>query len=176
MLNFSKIEEEKVTMEHNALLIQLKKIFVSILLLFLCSIPVFFLMVSLDTNAYIYMSARILRFLLVIVIGCFIRKRNQKILNTEMLKMKFDYLILGIIIISLLLHYTNITPSLYGSISYSIGVYNLETTPLFLAVLWEQLFSGDLYWSILLCLSIVFLDCPTPIARKYGEIIHDVSK
>lgn len=146
----------------------LTQLFVALVSLFLCSTPVFYFIVSLGATEryapYIYMAARTLRLLAAVVLSLAIHKRNQKIfVHNDLLRKKFVHFTLGYICLSIWLHFGNVTPTLYSTISHTIGIYNLETTPLFLAVLWEQLFAGDLYWSILLGLLIVFY---MPTSRK----------
>lgn len=63
------------------------------------------------------------------------------------------------LIVAGFLHFTGTSQHVYGVISGMLWIYHPDKTPLPLAVVWEQLFSGDLYWVLLLCLAIVF--CPT---------------
>lgn len=144
----------------------IRRIFVALILLFLCSTPIFYLIIAKTDKISLYITVRSLRLLLAILIGYKIRRENLGIYsNNEPQRKKSASLTLGIICISILLHLVGITPRLYLTISHTIGIYGLRSIPLFLAILWEQLFSGDLYWSILLCLAMVFLKYPN-IARK----------
>lgn len=145
------------------------KLFGVILLLFLCSIPILYFSIYFNSTGTdkvltsVYVIARILRFLVLIVISCVIRKSSREILVCHMLlRKKVMNFVFCLICVSIWLHVVNITPPLYYTVSDMVGIYHLENTPLLLSVLWEQLFSGDLYWSILLSLSIVFFSCPTP--------------
>lgn len=150
-----------MTKQINPLRSMLVKVLLPILVLFLCSIPVFYGIVLSSMAGggypYLYILARLFRFLLVIAISCIVCVRNQEILVQADAKRKtrFHFIVDGILV-SILLHLTGVTTDLYWGLSNIIGIYHSEATPLFLSVLWEQLFAGDLYWGILVGLGIVF--------------------
>lgn len=138
------------------------QVFFSVLALFLCFTPVFYWIVlhNLERGdhrfSYPYAIVQILRFALVIGAACIIRNKNRNILVQYAAQGKtFMKVILSFLIIGIILRISNIIPHLYGEISALLQIYNLEVTPLFLAVLWEQLFAGALYWSVLLAMVIV---------------------
>ena len=135
-------------------------------LLFLCSLPVFYLDVSLSLQGrglpYLYAACRGLRFLTVVLIAWSIRQKSRDALRAEPKSARFTRILLGLLCVSLILHVMDITPKLYFSISSTLGIYGARTVPLFFAVLWEQLFSGDFYWGILICLSVVCFTAPKP--------------
>lgn len=160
-----------MTIDNRSLFHVLMKMLVILLMLFLCSVPIFYLTVyysiySRDLSN-VYIVARAIRFLAVILIGCIMRKRNQEILiQSGSFRKKLMNLILGLICVSIWLHYDNTTARLYHAVSDIVDISNLESTPLFLSVLWEQLFVGDFYWSILICLSIMLVTFRLPTKRK----------
>lgn len=140
-------------------------IFVTMLTLFLCSIPIAWIATRSVLGSIILKATR---FLLVIIISFIIRKKSQGIFDQNKAKRdKYICIIIGAICVSVCLHYADITPKLYGTISYSIGIYS-EATPPFLSILWEQIFAGDLFWSILVSLTIVFFDFKCLI-NKHGS-------
>ena len=137
-----------------------------IVLLFLCSLPVFYLDVFLALQGtdlpYLYVACRGLRFLAVVLIAWSIRQKSRDALRTEPKSARFTWILLGLLCVSLALHVMDITPKLYFSISSTLGIYGERTVPLFFAVLWEQLFSGDFYWGILIGLTVVCFPAPGP--------------
>lgn len=137
-----------------------------IVLLFLCSLPVFYLDVFLALQGkdlpYLYVACRGLRFLAVVLIAWSIRQKSRDALRTEPKSARFTWILLGLLCVSLALHVMDITPKLYFSISSTLGIYGARTVPLFLAVLWEQFLSGDFFWAVLLGLTIVCFTAPKP--------------
>lgn len=153
----------------------LRNMFLSVLLLFLCSIPIFYLTVTAQLNAEgskeifygnLYIALRGLRLLLAVLLGCFIRKKNQEILSYhEEKRKKFRNILLVWVGISVWLHIDGTTAHLYGTVSETLGIFQGKV-PVFLAVVWEQMLAGDLYWSILLCLVILFVGYRKPMMYK----------
>lgn len=130
-------------------------ILVAMLLLFVCSVPIA-RFAALSVSGSIILKT--IRLLLVIAISLIIRGKSREALDQNKSKRgMYVCIIIGFICASVCLHFSNATPWLYGVVSTSIGIYS-ERTPPFLTILWEQLFAGDLYWSILLSLVIVFFD------------------
>lgn len=139
----------------------LKKIVVIVLLVFLCSIPFVYAIVLLEMNGsqstHGYIVTRGIRLFLIAIVGLVVRKKNKKELSGIEAKKKLLMLcILGLICVSICLHVSHIPLKIYIATSHAIGIFDLNRVPLLISVLWEQLFAGDLYWSILLCLTIVF--------------------
>lgn len=149
----------------------LVKTIVLIFVLFLVSTPVFYWIISSSANGrdftYVYVTARSVRLIAALVMSYVIRKRHQEVLAQAVAQKKKLFNVLFCLIcfsVFLRLHHT--TSKLYSAISHMIGIYDSDVTPLFLTVLWEQLFAGDLYWSILLGLSIVFFTHQRPAKLK----------
>lgn len=132
-----------------------------ILLFFLCSTPLFYVLaVVINVRGIVYIAARIVRLLLVAVIAYAIRKRNQEMIDQdEQRRKRFMIFTLVLVFVSICLHLSEISSDLYWSLCYKIGLLTDEIEP-FLGILWEQLFAGDLYWGILLSLFIVFFRKP----------------
>ncbi len=149
---------------NNSIIKVISSISVAMLFLFLCSTPIAWIATCSGVLGSIILKAT--RFLLVIIISFIIRKRSQSIFaQSRAKKDKYLYIIIGAICVSVCLHYMNITTTLYGTISHSIGIYS-ETMPPFLSILWEQIFAGDLFWSILISLLIVFFDFECLINKR----------
>lgn len=146
-----------------------RKTFIYVILLFLLTIPIFYILIFYEKQGkyilYLYIIFRFFRFILLVVLGCLIRNKNK---NVILFHKKITVFFLGCIFISIWLHLENITIKLYFTISHLIGIYS-QGTPLFLAVLGEQLLSGDLYWGTLLCLTIVFFNLSPQYKQTYPQ-------
>ncbi len=135
--------------------------FLKVLLLFLLSVPVFYLIVAAQLKgadySLWYVGLRVLRFLLVGAL-CWLTGRKNKGLflqNPEQCK-KILKVFAAAIVLCLIFHFDGFFAHLYGKVSNMIGVYTNAESHLFLSVLWEQLFNGDLLWSVLLCFPLLF--------------------
>lgn len=150
--------------------------FFGILLLFLLSVPVFYFIIDgtqakiISDNGLWYVAARALRFLLAGGLCCLIRRKNKAILLEDKALGKKVLAAFGAAIcLCLILHFHGFSAHLYGTVSNMIGVYTNTESHLFLSVLWEQLFAGDLLWSLLLFLPILFLSRPAAKARAQEQ-------
>ncbi len=137
--------------------------FLKVLLLFLLSVPVFYFIDvatskgANDSIVYLNLGLRALRFLLVGAL-CWLTGRKNKGLflqNPEQCK-KILKVFAAAIVLCLIFHFDGFFAHLYGKVSNMIGVYTNAESHLFLSVLWEQLFNGDLLWSVLLCFPLLF--------------------
>ncbi len=128
----------------------LGKLFACILLLVVC---VTLAICAVGDHVWLYIGVRALFFLLVALTAFSFRKNVQAVLskNEPRRKMVMAALLL-VAAVSFCLHAADITPRIFYTITYSLSIYDL---PLFWAFLWEELFLGDLYWSILLSLVIL---------------------
>lgn len=164
--NFISIQEKGIVMSKNIYLYSiLKKAILYTTILFLLTIPIFYMLIVCELNGRsipnLYVSLRFLRLMLVLMPAFSIRKKNKDILFSNKETRKFTVFFLGCIAVSILLHIENITPKLYRTISDTVGIYGHSNVPLLFSVLWEQMLSGDLYWSLLLSLLIIFFH-PSP--------------
>lgn len=147
----------------NSMIKVVLNIFVAMSFLFLCSVPIAWIATRSILGSIIL---KVTRFLLVIIISFIVRKKSQGIFDQSNAKRgRYMRIIVGAICVSVYLHYTNITFKIYGIISHSLGIYRETTSPL-LSILWEQIFGGDLYWSILVSLAIVFFDFKCRINKR----------
>lgn len=141
---------------------------IQLLLLFCLTSPVSYYLltlqnVSIHTVIRMYIIARILRIFFALLICYAIRKKNERTLIDQNNQRKQ---ILSIVIRSIFFYMflmiSNISTTIYGIVTSTLGMFPEEGPPSFLAVLWEQLFYGDLFWAILLGCVIVFF----PISKK----------
>lgn len=129
----------------------LKKLLMINLILFVCSTPFFYATIVLRID--IYVTLRLIRFISSITIGfLFCRKREELIFARNQLS-ALTKICIGLVLVSIWLHSENTIHKLCFTISSTIGIHS-QGSPIFLRVLWEQLFTEDIYWSILLCLTI----------------------
>lgn len=68
--------------------------------------------------------------------------------------------VLVLTLVCILLEMNKGLSKFYWGISDSLGIYE-NNMPFFLTVLWEQLFYGDMGWTLLLCFVLLFL----PVGR-----------
>lgn len=139
--------------------------FLKVLLLFLLSVPVFYLIVASQLKgadySLWYVGLRVLRFLLAGLLCWLIGRKNKGLFlqNPEQCR-KILKVFAAAIVLCLIFHFDGFFAHLYGKVSNMIGVYTNAESHLFLSVLWEQLFNGDLLWCMLLFLPILFLGRP----------------
>lgn len=132
----------------------LKRVFIINAVLSVCAAPVVYA-ILLFMSEDIYLLFRLIKFISMILIGfLFCRKREEIVSRDQVLKS--TALSLSLIFVSLWLEFQKIPHKFYLTVSSTIGIYN-QGTPLFLTVLWEQIFSGDLYWSMILCPALALL-------------------
>lgn len=141
---------------------------IKLFILFFCLTPVFYYLnilqnISIHTVIHLYIFARILRILLAFLICYVVRQKNKKVLiNQNNQRKQILFIIIKCIFFYSLLTLGNIAPKIYRTLSYTLGMLPKAGEPSFLAVLWEQLLNGDLFWAILLGCVIVFF----PVSRK----------
>ena len=152
-------------------------IFITILLIFACSIPVFYAiqlyadkLTSIDASnmhwAYFYIVARVSRLLCVVAAGYMIRKKNRDILTSHAVQRKhFSIFILMFACASLWLYIDKTLPKLHLCIANMVGYYS-HTWSLFVSVLWMEFFSFDFYWCCVLCFAIVFFHIPAKLRAQ----------
>lgn len=143
-----------MTQSSNSLCSLGKKLTMAIGLFYLCTIPVFYVALHLELSGLFYMTVRIARFLVIAVITYVVCRRNQEEFSRHMSKRSVAIAFPWLICAGLFLGLDDLYPKLYFTVSSSIGIYDQNAAPLFVALLWEQIFSGDLFWSTVLCVSI----------------------
>ena len=155
----------------------LKWIFIAILLIFTCSIPVCYgiqvyadKLASIDPSnirwAYFYIAVRVLRLLCVIAAGYMIRKKNRDILTSHTVQRKhFSIFILGFAGVSWWLYIDKTLPELHANLSNMVGYFS-HTWSLFASIWWMEFFSFDFYWCCVLCFAIVFFHIPRKVESQ----------
>ncbi len=149
------------------------KMAAALLALFLCSVPLFYAVIFSVGGWQPYVAARVIRFLLAAGIGWRFRRKGLLLFGDwEPERKRALLFVSACIAVSLLLHVTGVTPGLYWTITSTLGMMGPRADGhIAPAVLWEQLFSGDLYWSILFCLAFILVG-----SRKGGGIPHRKEK
>ena len=149
------------------------KMAAALLALFLCSVPLFYAVIFSVGGWQPYVAARVIRFLLAAGIGWRFRRKGLLLFGDwEPERKRALLFVSACIAVSLLLHVTGVTPGVYWTITSTLGMMGPQADGhIAPAVLWEQLFSGDLYWSILFCLAFILVG-----SRKGGGIPHRKEK
>ena len=138
--------------------------FNQILLVFLCSTPIFCILIDhsrfgvTGALAFVVITVRVIRFFLAIALTYRVRKMISDLDDTMRKRMLMVVLVLTLVCI--LLEMNKGLSKFYWGISDSLGIYE-NNMPFFLTVLWEQLFYGDMGWTLLLCFVLLFL----PVGR-----------
>lgn len=147
----------------------LVRVFMGLLLLYLISLIPFTIIIFQDSGEgipYAYILARVLRIVLGIALCWVIRNRTRKALTfITVRRIWLEVIILGILVVSIFLFLCGAGDKFYYTITDVIGLYPLSRAPVFLAILWEQLFSIDFFWSILLGIAILLF----PISAKHAD-------
>lgn len=117
----------------------------------------------------IYMAMRGMRFAGVILLGWMLRKKYRAALAEKDSTCKYVMAAVVLcIFIGILPFLHNLWNQIYSTVfSRILFVPSVSSARLFLAVLWEQFFAGDLFWCILLCTSIIFMP-QNMLFRKNG--------
>lgn len=97
---------------------------------------------------YLYMAARLMRLTLCIALALPVRKRLGAAGGAE--SGRICRFLLAALVLVTLLCMNGWGEKFYLAVSYRAGIYGPENAPLFLAVLWEQVFSVDLLYSALI--------------------------
>lgn len=146
-------------LEHKPLNIILLKCFGSILVVYLLFIPVFYIY-NRNSNIpdWYFILANIIKFISIILVGVYIRKKNKDIIIKYQLQSK----IYSVIILSGLalwggLYLCNIPQKIYGIFASTIGLYDTTLDNLFFVVFVEQLFFKYFIASFLICSAVIFI-------------------
>lgn len=148
----------------NPLNVLFLKCILSIVVIYLLFVPVYYIITNYhilkgDNFSWDFVIVGVLRAIFVILLGLFIRKKNNGIfLEYKKQRKIYANIILWAIPIYVILYLLEIPETLYWTIFTNIE--NMALDSLFLLVLCEQLLRSYLLLSILLCLVIVFWDKP----------------
>lgn len=158
---------------------------------FLLFVPVFFFLAKqdlLDNEAkygiiYAYITTRLFRAFLTVLVGIVIRKKRDALLtcNEKMRRTAFAA-VLACGVVSAFLYGNGCRSAIYYSLARKMGVFDLSHTPMAITVLWEQLFDGYLWWSLLLSFAIILfpsnlrrsrLNCQLQLRDKVDHPVPD---
>ncbi len=135
--------------------------FLKVLLLFLLSVPVFYLIVAAQLKGadygLWYVGLRVLRFLLAGLLCWLIGRKNKGLFlqNPEQCK-KILKVFAAAIVLCLIFHFNGFFTHLNGTVALMLGISRTGNHLFLTTVLWLQLFNGDLLWSVLLCFPLLF--------------------
>lgn len=138
-------------------------VFAGLFLLFLCSAPVFYMFVY--SGVYIYLGLKILRFLLAVTGCCLLRGKQKEVLvHHPDQRKKIFFAGIVCIVICFVLSVGGTVDKFYYGLSQVLGVLP-GRVPDFVVVLWEQLFSSEFLWTVLICCILVF----SPVTKRNGH-------
>ena len=122
-----------------------------------------------NTSAFGSIMLFVLRTIIIIGISVVIRKRNYDVLENNNIKI-YNICIITLFVLSIVLNLFGLPREVLFSLSFSVGIYNLQNSNLFLVVLWEQIFLNFLISHLLLCLTIVFFKKPKQYHLNHTNI------
>ena len=131
------------------------------LLIFLFFLPIeIFLINYYEVNGknlfvYDYAVIRILKYICIVIAGLILNKKTKFVRSIDENKTQKVF-ILGFFIWVILTNsvFWGSYPDFYGTISWSLGVF--DEWPLALAVTWEQYLDGTFFLCVLMCITICF--------------------
>jgi len=133
--------------------------------LFLISCPVAYLdllaTVAGKNIPFSYLILRLIRFSLAVFIGYKLRVNNHAMIaQNEPMRKRVLIGIAAALLLAGVLIFTRFGETVYMTLTYRLGLSTPPKSMYFWAISWEQLFSGDLFWSILACVSVAFFKNP----------------
>lgn len=150
----------------------LAKLVITLAAFYLCTTPVFYALILASLKeegrlySTLYLACRGIRILTIIAIGFAIRQKRKGIAFEDRQLTKATAFHVGLFCVSLFLQAHKVFLTLYSTVSHLIGVLPRDGLPSFFAVAWSEIFDGNLYWSSLLCLMVVFFHVPDKYFRK----------
>lgn len=146
----------------------LLKTFISVLVIYLISIPfiyMFNLVHTMNGSVWIYLITHFCKYVAVIFLGFVYRKkyRNKVTENSNTIVNNF---ILTSFVLCVLLSVLGVSQKIFYTFTASFQVYDFLNNNLFLSIIWEQLFNNYLFTSFFVCAAIIFLN---PIRRNIME-------
>ncbi|MGO5113863.1 hypothetical protein ACTQ33_02370 [Candidatus Avoscillospira sp. LCP25S3_F1] len=138
----------------------LLKCFVSVLIVYLIFTPVFYISNLLyikhgNSVDWVLIFAYLSRFLAVLCVGVYHRRKNRNILRGDR-NWPFLILLCGCLGLSVILHLKNMPHKWYFTWASTFRIYDVFADNLFFVVFIEQLFNSYLITSFLLCSLVVF--------------------
>lgn len=138
-------------------------VFVRLLLLFLCLTPVFYMFVY--SGVYVYLGLKTFRFLLALTVCYLLRRKQKEVLVNHPVQQKIIFFSSVLcMVICFVLNMGGTVDKFYLWLSHVFGILP-NGVPDFLVVLWEQLFSSEFLWTVLICCVLVF----SPVTKRNGH-------
>ncbi len=160
-----------MTTSKRKLLILLLSSFTGILLIYLISTLPFYVIVrgQIAGNRVWYIEygdfiARGVRFAACAGLCLFVRRKWDDIGSADPVRRKAFFVVLACMAVLVLLCMSGRFDTVYRTVAYTIGIYDLDRTPMVLAILWEQIFMSDFAAGVLLGFAV--LTYPKGALRK----------
>ncbi len=140
-------------MTKNKLIITLLWSLLSVIGIYLLLTPIFYLYNLNDSSPIIFIIANVIRFILIILVGVFLSRKNNIELKSSR---RVSIIFCALSGLSILLSFAGMPQILYGTLTASLDIYNKLSDNLFSIVLIEQLLNNHLITSFLICSTFIF--------------------
>ena len=145
----------------------LLRAFISVIIVYLIFMPIFF-MYNFYGLSWIYIPATAIRFITIAFLGIWYGKKYNNIIDINKYKTMQLFAFIGLAS-WIFLHLFGVQDKIFGTLSSSLGIYDILDDRLFLYILWEQLLHSHLITNFLICISIVFF---TPYVHKIKRKLY----
>ena len=136
----------------NKLITTLLRSLLCVIGIYLLFIPIFYFYNFIYTSPIIFIVANVIRFVLIVLAGVFLSRKNNIELSSRGLSIIFCVLS-GV---SILLSFEGISQKLYGTFAATLDIYHKLSNSLFSVILIEQLLDNHLITSFLICSTLIF--------------------
>lgn len=140
-------------MTKNKLIITLLWSLLSVIGIYLLLTPIFYFYNLNDSSPIIFIIANVIRFILIILVGVFLSRKNNIELKSSR---RVSIIFCALSGLSILLSFAGMPQILYGTLTASLDIYNKLSDNLFSIVLIEQLLNNHLITSFLICSTFIF--------------------
>ncbi|MEG0894086.1 MAG: hypothetical protein RSE93_00090 [Oscillospiraceae bacterium] len=159
-------------MKKNSLKAVLFKGVALVFLIYIIFIPIFYIIaIKKITNGLLcFILPNILRLLLVVLAGVYMRKKSKEVLLKDIQHTKIYFIVTAFLVaISIMLFLLGVDRDIYGTITATIGIFDMKNV--FFIISWEQIFGNHFIFSSLICLLIIFFCKPNMVTKSEVESI-----
>ena len=137
----------------NKLITTLLRSLLCVIGIYLLFIPIFYFYNFIYTSPIIFIVANVIRFVLIVLAGVFLSRKNNIELNSSR-RLSIIFCVLSGV--SILLSFEGISQKLYGTFAATLDIYHKLSNSLFSVILIEQLLNNHLITSFLICSTLIF--------------------
>ena len=128
----------------NKLITTLLRSLLCVIGIYLLFIPIFYFYNFIYTSPIIFIVANVIRFVLIVLAGVFLSRKNNIELNSSR-RLSIIFCVLSGV--SILLSFEGISQKLYGTFAATLDIYHKLSNSLFSVILIEQLLNNHLITS-----------------------------